>query len=277
MIRILHLGEIDATLQVSKSFLNRRKSISREARDDRGWPDSQEGPVIRCLGRIYPGTRSQGRPKSRRSAAALAAPSVAGKRPQIRPRMPWRGGCRSGPRPWCETAHRRLASMSGSRMPWRAHQARSSPVWCKESWCPVHNGTVNSSDTLSPSARGCAKRIWCACAGRRPHTRQGWPATTARAKQLGPYGTAVEQLRLAEFQAVVSSPYCCAGLARRALSLLIRIRRIVGNGRTKPFKCPKPHRPPTQRDYRLERRIIRVALRLTRIESVGIGSCQWCA
>ena len=35
-------------------------------------------------------------------------------------------------------------------MPWRAHQARSSPVWCNESWCPLHNGTVNSSDTLSP-------------------------------------------------------------------------------------------------------------------------------
>jgi hypothetical protein len=34
-------------------------------------------------------------------------------------------------------------------------------------------GTRYSSDTLSPSALGCAKRRWCAGAGLRPQTRQG--------------------------------------------------------------------------------------------------------
>src|SRR5262245_36207180 len=48
------------------------------------------------------------------------------------------------------------------------------------SMMPTHKGTVNSSLTLRPIARGCAKRRRCGSDGCRPQIRQGCEATNFR-------------------------------------------------------------------------------------------------
>src|SRR5262249_47255072 len=76
----------------------------------------------------------------------------------------------------CEFSHSTRAAAVAS-MPIVFHQAYSSPQRCTSRWCPRHSGTVNSSLTLRPRARDCAKRRWWASAGRRPQIRHGCLAT----------------------------------------------------------------------------------------------------
>jgi hypothetical protein len=76
----------------------------------------------------------------------------------------------------CVSSQRERAITVGST-PAFLHHAASSPQRWTSRWCPRHNGTVNSSLTLRPRARLCAKRRWWASAGRRPQIRQGCCAT----------------------------------------------------------------------------------------------------
>ena len=75
------------------------------------------------------------------------------------------------------------ASSATARGRWTAdrsrffHHAASSPQRWSSRWCPRHSGTVNSSLTLRPSARLCAKRRWWASEGWRPQIRHGCWAT----------------------------------------------------------------------------------------------------
>ena len=75
----------------------------------------------------------------------------------------------------CVSSHSARAVTLGST-PALLHHAASSPQRWTSRWCPRHNGTVNSSLTLRPSARLCMNRRWWASEGRRPRIRQdSWP------------------------------------------------------------------------------------------------------
>jgi hypothetical protein len=76
----------------------------------------------------------------------------------------------------CDFSHSTRAAALGS-IAVLIHQAASSLQRWTSRWCPRHSGTVNSSLTLRPSARDCAKRRWWASAGQRPQMRHGCLAT----------------------------------------------------------------------------------------------------
>ncbi len=74
------------------------------------------------------------------------------------------------------SSHNARAMVVGST-PTFFHHAASSPERWASRWWPRHSGTVNSSLTLRPNARFCAKRRWWASAGRRSQIRHACLAT----------------------------------------------------------------------------------------------------
>jgi hypothetical protein len=60
------------------------------------------------------------------------------------------------------------------------HHAASSPERCRSRWWALQTGTMNSSLTRRPIARGCVKVRWCESDGERPHTRHGCRTTNLR-------------------------------------------------------------------------------------------------
>ena len=112
-----------------------------------------------------------------------------------------------------------LATLSAS-MFFLSHHVFSSPAWWSSRWCPRQSGTVNSSLTLSPIARGCAKRRWCGSEGCRPQTRQGCEATNFRwALSRNRFGSAIASWLLSIWSCFGSSAAvrcergcCCACL-----------------------------------------------------------------
>src|SRR5262245_41873929 len=76
------------------------------------------------------------------------------------------GASSPSPRVCCQSLS---ATGSGSMLSFR-HHAASSAERCSSRWWTRQTGTMNSSLTLRPSARGCVKVRWCGSDGMRPQT-----------------------------------------------------------------------------------------------------------